>query len=110
MMRSQKQRISCGVLGLVFLFASASFARPVQEPEPQKTKKQRKAEKRSGQPSKEGEPSKQGPRESVAERGATSSSPLALPFKRAWQYLTDEASTLPPSVDDERIYMPLSGG
>lgn len=42
--------------------------------------------------------------------GATSTSPLALPFKRSWQYLTESASTLAPSVDDEHIYLPLVGG
>jgi outer membrane protein assembly factor BamB len=44
------------------------------------------------------------------EAGATSTSHLALPFKRAWQYLTDSASTLAPSVDDLHIYLPLTGG
>src|SRR6185503_6385272 len=46
----------------------------------------------------------------VAEAGATSTSRLALPFKRAWLYLTDEASTVPPSSDASRIYLPLTGG
>src|SRR5436190_7504464 len=44
------------------------------------------------------------------EAGVTSTSPLALPFKRAWQYLSDSASTLAPSVDETRIYLPLAGG
>jgi outer membrane protein assembly factor BamB len=45
-----------------------------------------------------------------AEAGATSTSPLALPFKRSWQYLTDSASPLPPTVAGARIYLPLGGG
>ena len=45
-----------------------------------------------------------------AEAGATSTSPLALPFKRAWQYLTDSASALPPTVAGTHIYLPLVGG
>ena len=45
-----------------------------------------------------------------AEGGATSTSHLALPFKRLWKYLTDEASSLSPSIDSERIYLPLAGG
>lgn len=49
-------------------------------------------------------------REARTEGGATSTSRLALPFKRAWQYLTDGASTLAASVDEARIYMPLAGG
>lgn len=48
--------------------------------------------------------------ELTAEAGATSTSRLALPFKRAWHYLTDSASTVPPSIDDARIYLPLAGG
>jgi len=48
--------------------------------------------------------------ETKTEAGATSTSPLALPFKRAWQYLTDSASTLPPSVAGAHIYLPLAGG
>jgi outer membrane protein assembly factor BamB len=49
-------------------------------------------------------------RETRQEAGATSTSRLALPFKRAWQYLTDSASTLAPTVDDAHIYLPLTGG
>ncbi len=39
-----------------------------------------------------------------------STSRLALPFKKAWQYLTHSASPFPPAVDDSRIYLPLAGG
>src|SRR5689334_4330685 len=46
----------------------------------------------------------------LAEPGAVSTSPLALPFKRVWQHLTDEATTLPPTLDGARIYLPLTGG
>jgi outer membrane protein assembly factor BamB len=47
---------------------------------------------------------------SPAEPGATSTSKLALPFKRAWQHLTDDAVTLSPTLDLTRIYLPLTGG
>ncbi len=47
---------------------------------------------------------------SVAEPGATSTSKLALPFKRAWQHLTDDAVTLAPTLDSAHIYLPLTGG
>ncbi|MEK6300624.1 MAG: PQQ-binding-like beta-propeller repeat protein [Acidobacteriota bacterium] len=49
-------------------------------------------------------------RESLAEAGATSTSKLALPFKRAWQHLTGGATPIAPTVDDARIYLPLTGG
>src|SRR5262249_2943278 len=45
-----------------------------------------------------------------AELGATSTSVLALPFKRLWQHLTDSASMIPPTIDRGRILLPLSGG
>ncbi|HMG34008.1 MAG TPA: PQQ-binding-like beta-propeller repeat protein [Blastocatellia bacterium] len=45
-----------------------------------------------------------------AEYGATSTSVLALPFKRLWQHLTDSASMIPPTIDRNRILLPLSGG
>jgi len=48
--------------------------------------------------------------ESVAEGGATTASKLGLPFKRLWGYLTEKASTLPPTLDQERIYLPLNDG
>jgi outer membrane protein assembly factor BamB len=51
-----------------------------------------------------------GAKVAIAEAGATSTSRLALPFKRAWQYLTDSASTKPASLDGSRIYLPLEGG
>lgn len=49
-------------------------------------------------------------RDSIAEAGATSTSTLALPFKRTWQHLTDGATALSPTLDDTRIYLPLTGG
>jgi outer membrane protein assembly factor BamB len=67
------------------------------------TKQERKAEakqKAGGVPE----------QEMRAEAGATSTSHLALPFKRVWQYLTDSSSTLAPSVDVSRIYLALAGG
>jgi outer membrane protein assembly factor BamB len=48
--------------------------------------------------------------ESLAEAGATSTSKLAFPFKRTWQHLTDGAVPLSPTLDDSRIYLPLTGG
>lgn len=72
------------------------------DPKPQ-TKQQRKAEAKQ----KAGRGDQQEPQ---AEPGVTSTSRLASPFKRAWQYLTNEASTLAPSVDEARIYLPLAGG
>jgi outer membrane protein assembly factor BamB len=45
-----------------------------------------------------------------AEAGATSTSKLALPFKRSWQHLTGNAVTLSPTLDSARIYLPLAGG
>lgn len=50
------------------------------------------------------------PDNQLAEPGAVSTSRLALPFKRAWQYLTDDALALPPTLDGARIYLPLAGG
>jgi outer membrane protein assembly factor BamB len=49
-------------------------------------------------------------RSDSSEPRAVSTSPLALPFKRSWQYLTDSASSLPPTIDGDRIYLPLAGG
>ena len=46
----------------------------------------------------------------VTEGAVVSSSRLALPFKRSWQYLTDGAAMLPPSLDALRVYLPLAGG
>jgi len=46
----------------------------------------------------------------LAEPGAVSTSRLALPFKRAWQHLTDDAMTIPPTLDGARLYLPLTGG
>lgn len=71
---------------------------------PSQTKKERKAQARQDRIVREEQAV------AVAEAGATSTSRLALPFKRAWLYLTDEASTVPPSTDATRIYLPLTGG
>lgn len=43
------------------------------------------------------------------EAEAVSTSPLALPFKRLWHY-ADDVTTLPPTLDETRIYLPLVGG
>lgn len=66
-----------------------------------------------------------GRRDTRAESGATSQSTLALPFKRAWEYLAadpdlealDSDQTyhvkpprpLPPTLDGSRVYLPLPG-
>src|SRR5436305_5774017 len=55
-------------------------------------------------------PAKAPAADQLAEPGAVSTSRLALPFKRAWQHLTDDAMTLPPTLDGARIYLPLTGG
>jgi outer membrane protein assembly factor BamB len=47
--------------------------------------------------------------ESAAEAGASSTSRLALPFKRAWLY-ADDLTTLAPALDEARVYLPLTGG
>src|SRR5689334_17498392 len=66
----------------------------------QQSKQQRKAEAKQ-------QAAEQQPR---AEAGATSTSRLALPFKRAWQYITNDALTVAPTLDETRIYLPLAGG
>jgi outer membrane protein assembly factor BamB len=48
--------------------------------------------------------------ETVAEGGAVTASRLGMPFKRQWQYLTDNATTLSPTLDQDRIYIPLRDG
>src|SRR5215831_54114 len=47
---------------------------------------------------------------SVAEGGAVTASKLGMPFKRLWQYLTEFATTLSPTLDQDRIYIPLRDG
>jgi outer membrane protein assembly factor BamB len=42
--------------------------------------------------------------------GQPINSPLALPFRQSWQYLTDAAEALPPLLDAERVYLPLADG
>lgn len=49
-------------------------------------------------------------RQTQTEAGATSTSKLALPFKRSWQHLTEDAVTLSPTLDSAHIYLPLAGG
>jgi outer membrane protein assembly factor BamB len=39
-----------------------------------------------------------------------SKSPLALPFKNKWEYLTDELIIASPVMDDSNIYLPLADG
>ena len=104
MSRRFNDRSNVSVLAIILLLPFVTLAQSNPKPagSPQ-TKQQRKAEAKQ----KAGRRAEQ---EAPAEAGATSTSRLALPFKRAWQYLTNEASTLAPSVDDARIYLPLAGG
>src|SRR5262249_15702617 len=53
---------------------------------------------------------KKAAREPILEPVAVSTSPLALPFKRAWQHLTEAALALQPTLDGAHIYLPLAGG
>jgi eukaryotic-like serine/threonine-protein kinase len=53
---------------------------------------------------------KRGDRRYLPEAGAVSTSRLALPLKRVWQYLTPGSTSFPPAVDRQRIYVPLTGG
>src|SRR5215510_11384454 len=48
--------------------------------------------------------------EAQLQAAATSNSKLALPFKRAWVYISDSVLTLPPSLDGSHIYLPMAGG
>src|SRR4030095_9157195 len=96
----------CATLFLLVTFVAAVAATAQSGPDtigPTQTKKEKKAASKQ----KTGRESEV---ETRPEAGATSTSHLALPFKRAWQYLTDSASTLAPSVDDGHIYLPLAGG
>ena len=86
--------------GLVF-----SLLPPAANSDPQvrvQSKKDKKAEAQQGRGDARAH--------EASEPAATSNSRLALPFKRAWQYLTDSATTQPASVDGTRIYLPLDGG
>jgi outer membrane protein assembly factor BamB len=47
--------------------------------------------------------------ETPAEAGATSTSKLALPFKRLWLY-ADDITTLATTMDETHIYLPLVAG
>src|SRR5256885_8063607 len=80
------------IAALLFNFSAHAFAQSAsQSPVPSK-------------------PAKAPVQDQLAEPGAVSTSRLALPFKRAWQHLTDDAMTLPPTLDGARIYLPLTGG
>jgi eukaryotic-like serine/threonine-protein kinase len=92
------------VVAIVLVLPVVMLAQSTPKPEnPTQTKKQRKADAKL-------KAGKGTDHEALAEPGATSTSRLALPFKRAWQYLTNETSTLAPSIDDARIYLALVGG
>ncbi|MEK6320916.1 MAG: PQQ-binding-like beta-propeller repeat protein [Acidobacteriota bacterium] len=104
MRRRLNDRSALTILAIIILVHSVTLAQSAPESTgTSQTRQERKAESKQ----KSGRSSE---RDTRPEAGATSTSHLALPFKRAWQYLTDSASTLAPSVDNERIYLPLAGG
>jgi outer membrane protein assembly factor BamB len=86
-------------LSLILPSALSASQAPVQKPtgKPKQTATQPNAEQSTLE-------------QTTAEPGATSTSKLALPFKRAWQRLTEDAITLAPTLDSARIYLPLAGG
>jgi len=104
MSRISNDRLAMRTLALIFLIPLVAQAQSNTNPEPPaQTKQQRKAEARQ-------KAGREGEQEPLAETGATSTSRLALPFRRAWQYLTNDTSPLAPSIDDSRIYLALAGG
>jgi eukaryotic-like serine/threonine-protein kinase len=94
-------RLAICALALTTLLRGDARAQSVKPASTPQTKQERKADARNKRAAEA---------ELPAENGATSTSRLALPFKRAWQYLTDGATTLAPSIDETRIYLPLAGG
>jgi len=94
-------RLLLSSLAFVILLSIVVPAQSSKSAGPAQTKQQRKAEAQRRRAAET---------ELPAEAGAVSTSRLALPFKRVWQYLTDNATTLSPSVDEMRIYLPLAGG
>src|SRR5215813_203100 len=88
----QKSLFSITVLLLnILLFIFGNF-QPVYASTPQSnTGSQKRTDSKSTQ-------------EPINEGGATSTSRLALPFKRLWQYL-EETTAFAPAVDEQRIYL-----
>lgn len=109
MRSSFNSRPAMSVLALWLLNPSLTFALPDTPHEnTQQTRQERKAQRNS-------DSAKKGAGTTSttalpADQRAASTSRLALPFKRVWQYLTDGTSTLSPSIDVSRIYLPLVGG
>jgi len=105
MRRKFNDRSKLKALAIILLlsFLASAQSNPKSGSAPQ-TKQERKAQAKLDRAGRDEQPV------AVAEAGATSTSRLALPFKRAWLYLTDEASTVPPASDASRIYLPLTGG
>jgi outer membrane protein assembly factor BamB len=64
----------------------------------------------NGRPARPSKADRNDPLQQSAEVIALSSSPLALPFKKTWQHLTDAAMPLEPTLDGAQIYVPLVGG
>jgi len=104
-MWSTINRRALNLIALTVLVSLSAAAQTVPNPTaPPQTKKERKAQAKQDRVQRDEQTV------AVAEAGATSTSRLALPFKRAWLYLTDETSTIPPASDASRIYLPLTGG
>jgi outer membrane protein assembly factor BamB len=103
-MRNKKlnRKILHSVQALLLFFALPLALKAMQEVSPQTAKPNT-----SRQDQANGE--KNRAQEMVAEAGASSTSKLALPFKRAWLY-ADDLTTLAPALDEARVYLPLTGG
>lgn len=103
MWRRFNDRSAPAALAIILFIPFVTRAQRVPDSTTNQTRQEKKAESKQ-------KTSRVSERDMRPEAGATSTSHLALPFKRAWLYLTDSASTLAPSMDDARIYLPLSGG
>jgi len=88
------QIIAIVLAALIFTNGSeAAFSSSVHSPQKSRSK-QRKADRANR----------------LSTKRAVSTSRLALPFKQSWQYLTDHATTLAPAVDQNHVYIALTGG
>jgi len=108
MLRSLNDRMAIAIFAIL-LFVPL-IARAQVDPKATSAPQTKQEGKTEGKPESKQKPGAAPERETRFEAGATSTSHLALPFKRVWQYLTDSSSTLAPSVDDSRIYLALAGG
>jgi len=83
------------VLFLISCLAASSEARP------QKKTRERRGDSAANDSSRD---------QKKAEPLAPSKSVFGLPFKRAWQHLTDSASRVAPTTDGSRVFLVLAGG